>query len=114
MSQNRRAHDRFEAEVAAEIEVAGEVYEGETRDVSMGGVKVLVSASVDEGSPVVLTLILTHDGIEAPDEDPFETEATVMWAVPTDTGGAMLGLRFVDVAASQAKRLSRFLAAVGG
>ena len=84
MSTNRRAHDRFEAEVAAEVEAEGEVYEGQTRDVSMGGAKVLLSATVEEGSSVQVTLILTEDGIESPDEDPFETGATVMWAAPTD------------------------------
>lgn len=113
MSSNRRAHNRFEAEVAAEVEFGGEVYEGETRDVSMGGAKVLLGVAVEEGSSVVITLILTEDGIESPNEDPFEAEATVMWAAPSDTGGAMLGLRFIDVAAGQAQRLSRFLAATG-
>jgi len=112
--QNRRAYERHAAEVAAEVEVDGEVFEGETRDVSLGGVKVLVSAPIDEGSAVLLTLILTEDGIEDPDEDPFEVEATVMWAAPSDTGGAMLGLRFGEVAADQSKRLSRFLAALDG
>lgn len=114
MSSNRRAHDRFEAEVAAEVEVAGEIYEGETRDVSLGGARVLLGVAVEEGSSVVITLILTEDGIESPNEEPFEAEAMVMWAAPNDDGGAMLGLRFVDVAASQAQRLSRFLAATGG
>lgn len=111
--KNRRVHDRFNAEVAAEVEVDGDVYEGETRDVSTGGVRVLLNAAIEEGSAVLLTLILTEDGIEDPDEDPFEAEATVMWAAPSDTGGAMLGLRFGDVAGEQAKRLSRFLAALG-
>lgn len=111
---NRRAHDRFEAEVAAEVEFEGEIFEGETRDVSMGGVKVLVGGAVDEGRSILLTLILTEDGIESPNEDPFETEATVMWAAPSDTGGSMLGLRFISVAPDQAKRLARFLDAIGG
>lgn len=111
--KNRRAADRFEAEVAAEVEIDGELFEGETRDVSASGVRVLIGATIDEGSAVLLTLILTEDGIEDPDEDPFEAEATVMWAAPSDNGGAMLGLRFSDVAADQATRLQRFLGAIG-
>ncbi len=110
--KNRRAADRFEVEVVAEVEIDGEVFEGTTHDVSSSGVRVLLNTTVDEGSAVLLTLILTEDGIEDPDEDPFEAEATVMWAAPSDTSGVMLGLRFSDVAADQASRLKRFLAAI--
>jgi len=85
---------------------------GETRDVSNGGAKVQLDGSVEEGSSVALTLILMEDGIEDPDQDPFETAATVMWAAPTDDGGAMVGLRFGDMQRDQADRLTRFLSAL--
>ena len=85
---------------------------GETRDVSSGGAKVQLDDAIEEGSSVALTLILTEDGIEDPNEDPFETEATVMWAAPTDTGGAMVGLRFGEMAGEQGRRLTRFLGAL--
>lgn len=109
---NRRAHKRYEAEVAAEIEIDGDVLVGETRDVSTGGAKVELRDALEEGSSVALTLILTEDGIEDPNEDPFEAEATVMWAAPTDAGGAMVGLRFGNMAGEQSARLTRFLDAL--
>ena len=112
--ENRRAHKRYEAEVAAELEIDGEVWMGETRDVSSGGVKVQLTETLDEGSTVALTLILTIDGIEDPMQDPFETPAEVMWAAPTDEGGSIVGLRFGTLPGEQTAQLNRFLSALEG
>lgn len=110
--QNRRADRRFDAAVAAEVEVRGEMLEGQTSDISSGGVSVQLPAALPEGEGVRLTLILTQDGIEDPNEDPFDTTASVMWNAPSDTGQAMAGLRFVDLQAAQQAQLQRFLAAL--
>jgi c-di-GMP-binding flagellar brake protein YcgR len=85
----------------------------ETRDISEGGVAVVLEEPLHEGSTIDLSLILTQDGIEDPTEEPFSTKASVMWAAPTEDGQAMVGLRFTGVAAPEAQRLKRFLAAVG-
>ena len=109
---NRRKHPRFELALIAEIELNGELLSGETRDLSEGGVAVTLREALREGSTVELALILTEDGIEDPDEEPFQTQARVVWAAPTEEGEAMMGLRFADVAPDQQKRLARFLAAL--
>jgi len=109
---NRRAHRRHAVEVTAEIEIDGRLVSGTTRDVSTGGAKVVLDGDIEEGRAVAVAFILTEDGIEVADRDPFEIEATVMWAAPTDDGGAMAGLRFAELAADQATRLDRFLAGV--
>lgn len=85
---------------------------GETRDISAGGISVMLSQSIDEDSSVDLALILTQDGIEDPNEDPFVTRANVMWAAPTDDGRAMIGLRFTGTVKGEQQRLERFLAAL--
>ena len=72
----------------------------------------LLSEPIAEGGQVALTLILTLDGIEYPDEDPFQTNASVMWVAPNDDGAALVGLRFVKPEAEQTLRLRRFLAAI--
>jgi c-di-GMP-binding flagellar brake protein YcgR len=107
--QNRRAHLRHSVEVTAEIEIDGHFVSGTTRDVSTGGAKVVLDGEIAEGRAVAVALILTEDGIEAADKEPFEIEATVMWAAPTDEGGAMAGLRFAELGAEQCARLDRFL-----
>jgi len=110
--KNRREHVRYEASVAAEIELGGETLEGESRDISEGGASIVVQASLADGSKVPLTLILTQDGIEDPHHEPFSTEASVMWSAEQDDGRSMLGLRFANVTASQKAQLNQFLAAL--
>jgi c-di-GMP-binding flagellar brake protein YcgR len=109
---NRRQHVRYNLAIAAEIALDDETLTAETRDISAGGVSVLLNRPLQEGSSISLALILMQDGIEDPSEEPFETQAGVMWAAPTEGGGAMMGLRFTKVAPDQRKRLERFLAAL--
>ena len=113
---NRRKHTRFAVAIAAELDAAGTVFEGETRDLSEGGVSVLLpeealdAPALAEGTSLTLTLILTQDGVEDPDEAPFARQASVMWSAPTDDGGVQLGLRFAALSPDARARLQRFLA----
>jgi c-di-GMP-binding flagellar brake protein YcgR len=109
---NRREHRRYKVAVAAEILLRGETVEGETRDISEGGTALVLDHELPDGSTVALTLILTQDGIEDPDSQPFEASASVMWAAPTDDGRHMMVLRFKDVAPAAAEQLRGFLRAL--
>ncbi len=109
---NRRKHTRFTAAVAAEVDTGDQVLEGETRDISVGGVSVLIEEPMAEGIEIGVSLILTEDGIESADEDPLNVRAQVMWAAPTDSGACLLGLRFARLAPAELLRLQRFLAAL--
>jgi c-di-GMP-binding flagellar brake protein YcgR len=110
--ENRRKHVRFSLAIAAEIAIGDETLTAETRDISAGGVSVILSEPLAEGGTIALSLILTQDGIEDPREEPFETSASVMWSAPTENGDSMMGLRFAKVSPEQGKRLERFLAAL--
>jgi c-di-GMP-binding flagellar brake protein YcgR len=110
--KNRRAHVRYEASVAAEIEHRGETQEGETRDISEGGASVVFAAAFPDGAEIALTLILTQDGIEDPDHEPFSAPATVAWSAPQDDGRTMMGVRFAAISPEQKKQLAVFLAAL--
>jgi c-di-GMP-binding flagellar brake protein YcgR len=110
---NRRQHRRYQAAVAAEIELDGNTLEGETRDISVGGVSVLVDEPLDEGADIAVTLILTEDGIAAAHDDAeLAATARVMWTAPTEHGACLAGLRFVQLGAHETGRLNRFLAAL--
>lgn len=110
--QEQRQFRRYQVAVTAELEIAGETCVGETRDVSMGGISVLTDRTVEDGRELELALILTQDGVEDPNEDPFEAQARVMWSAPTDDGRSMLGLRFVALVPEQTAQLQRFLTAL--
>ena len=109
---NRRKHQRYRAAVAVELELEGELYEGETRDLSSGGASVLLRAPLTKGMELQLTLFLTEDGIETPDEESLGMQAQVMWVSKGQQGNTLAGVRFTPPAAEEAKRLTRLLAAL--
>ena len=77
---NRRKHQRVRAAIAAEVEIDFETYVAETRDLSEGGASLSLRGPVQDGMQLQLTLLLTEDGIEAPDVEPLTLTAQVIWA----------------------------------
>ena len=63
-----------------------------------------------ERSTVKVILFLTQDGIEDPDEEPFEAPAQVMWAAEQEAGRFVAGVRFGALSPAQSTQLERFLA----
>lgn len=109
MSADNRKHRRYAVELAAEVEIRGEMLVAATNNVSVGGVGLVVDREVPEGSELAVTLFLTQDGIEDPDENPFEAKAVVAWSAVQDAGTWIAGVRFEKVSPAQAAQLERFL-----
>jgi hypothetical protein len=109
---NRRKHARFRTEIAAEIDVEGEIFAASTRDVSQGGAQIVTDAKLQEGSIVTLTLILTEDGIESAHAEALTTRANVVWSGPTDSGETAAGLRFEGLGVSGTRTLTHLLSAL--
>ena len=109
---NRRKHARFTTEIAAELDVEGEIFAGKTRDVSQGGASILTDAKLLDGSSVTLTLILTEDGIESAHAEALCTRATVVWTAETDAGETAAGLRFEGLGVSGTRTLAQLLSAL--
>lgn len=109
---NRRKHARFRTAVAAEVEIDGEVSAGTTRDISQGGASILTDAQLIDGSSVMLTLILTEDGIESAHAEALCTRATVMWTAETDAGETLAGLRFESLGVGGTRTLAHLLSAL--
>jgi c-di-GMP-binding flagellar brake protein YcgR len=107
---NRRKHTRFRTAVAAEIEIEGEVFAGTTRDISQGGVSVASDAPLIEGQSIMLTLILTEDGIESAHAEALCTRARVVWLATQDDGETLAGLRFDALGNSGTRTLAALLA----
>ncbi len=111
MSDKRR-HTRYEVAIAGEVEIDGDILPASADNLSRGGVGVIVERGAPEGSTVQVTLFLTQDGIEDPDEEPFEAKSAVRWAITRDDGMHVLGLQFANVTEAGQQHLDRFLAAV--
>lgn len=110
---DHRQHPRYPVEVAAEVTVGRETLAAATQNISEGGVGLVSEAPFAEGSELSLSLFLTQDGIEDPDEEPFEVRATVAWTAPSDGGTHVSGIRFGALSAGQRAQLTRFLVALG-
>jgi c-di-GMP-binding flagellar brake protein YcgR len=110
--ENRRKHQRFRAAIAAELELDAEIYEGTTRDVSLTGASVFVRAPLADNAQLNLTLLLTEDGIAAPDADPLCLRAEVVWVGEPTPDGTLAGLRFLEVAEVDKPRLAALLDAI--
>ena len=114
MSGNeQRESRRYAVAVAAEVILDGMPVAAQTNNVSTGGVGLVLDQPVPEGGDLSVTLFLTQDGIEDPDEEPFEAVASVMWAGPRDDGSHSAGLQFANLSPAKALLLKRFLHAAG-
>ncbi|MFW5920746.1 MAG: PilZ domain-containing protein [Polyangiales bacterium] len=110
--QEQRKHRRFGVEVAAEVTIDGDVLIASTQNLSSGGAALVLEREVSDGASLEVTLFLTQDGIEDPEEEPFEATAQVMWGAPRDDDYYAVGVQFRDIDGDQQALLGRFLAAV--
>lgn len=113
MTSEQRRHTRYAVEVAAEVELGSDFLVASTMNISSGGVGLVTDRALEEGGEVNVMLFLTQDGIEDPDEEPFEARAEVMWAAEQEPGKFVSGLRFGQTTDDQKAQLQRFLAALG-
>lgn len=109
MSVEHRKHRRFPVELAAEVQVRGETVVASTQNVSSGGAGLVVDREMKAGAELAVTLFLTQDGIEDPDEQPFEAKAIVQWATVQSAGTWVTGVKFHPVSPGQKALLERFL-----
>lgn len=109
MSQDQRQHQRVDVEVAGEVVVDGDVIGASTKNLSAGGVALLLDREVPDGLELTLTLFLTQDGIEDPDQEPLEGPATVRWVAEREDGRFFVGLQFGALEGPAQERLEHFL-----
>jgi c-di-GMP-binding flagellar brake protein YcgR len=111
MTDNKRKHARYAVQVAAEVMLGTDVVIAATHNLSHEGAALALDRPVQEGSTVRVTLFLTQDGIEDPDEEPFEAPATVRWAAEQEDGSHVMGVHFPRLSPAQSLQLKRFLTA---
>jgi c-di-GMP-binding flagellar brake protein YcgR len=110
MTESTRRDPRYPVEVAAEVTAGGKTFATATQNISEGGVALLLDDPLEEGASLRVTLLLTQDGIEDPEEEAFDAKATVAWATPREGGGHTAGVRFSAISPKQRDHLRRFLA----
>jgi c-di-GMP-binding flagellar brake protein YcgR len=104
--EERRTSPRLNAVVP--VKVGADGARGETRDISEGGLGLVVKKPLERGSSVEIELVL-NEGAGAS----VKTMATVMWSAAADTGAHVAGLRFDGPSPEALERLKKFLAEKG-
>jgi uncharacterized protein (TIGR02266 family) len=102
----RRLHERAEADLAVVIDVRGESSAGVVENLSEGGLFVATDGVAQPGELVAVEFAL-------PGEDAsIRARAEVRWTrgVATDGTSGGMGLRFVELGASEATAIGRFVA----
>ena len=112
MTIDNRLHARYRVALAAELTLGARTLSAATQNLSAGGVGVMVSEALVEGTTIGVCIFLTQDGVEDPDQEPFDGRATVAWCAPTDAGTHLAGLRFAGVDEPQRLQLQAFLSAL--
>ncbi len=112
MTKEPRRHQRYTVEIAGEVTLGLETVAVATQNVSEGGAALVLDVAVDQGATLSLSLFLTQDGIEDPDQEPFETEATVAWVRKHGGGRTLAGVGFGAVSPAVKQLLRSFLAAM--
>jgi hypothetical protein len=101
--EERRRHRRVTASIPIKL---GGGQEGATQDLSEGGMGIVVSEKIEQGS--VIEVLLGGEG--APDDlTGLKTMAKVMWSAETDSGAYTAGLMFDGPSPEALDRLRKFL-----
>src|SRR3954454_6035649 len=82
----RRAHQRMDLRMSAEIRTATAAFTASTRDLSEGGAGLNSERALTEGEEIALGLFLVVDEIES-DMPPLWVKARVAWVGESDSGG---------------------------
>lgn len=100
---------RYDVELAAEVDAAGEPLLAATRNLSKGGVCLDVERALPEGETLGVSLFLTLEGIEQADNEALVVPAKVVWCTERDDGGFTAGMQFAALTPAQVRAVESFL-----
>ena len=109
MIKEKRRHPRYDIELKAELFTGKEILPVTTRNLSKGGVSLILKKPIEEGTTVGLSLFITEDGIEDPDQEPLNIKAKLVWCAPQNDGSFIAGARFVELNKRESDILDSFI-----
>jgi hypothetical protein len=101
VGQDKRVHDRTGLVLPLRVEFAGRSLEGESIDISVGGVRVSLPEEVPFGTKVKVLLVLPTLGEET------TLDADVRWTQKDPSGWFIVGLQFQRVRARETWALNQ-------
>jgi c-di-GMP-binding flagellar brake protein YcgR len=103
VTQEKRVHDRKSLTLPLRLEVGGKTLDGESVDISVGGVRVSVPEDLVFGTKVKIHVVLPTLG----EESVFEAE--VRWSQREASGWFVLGLQFHRVRARETWAINQLM-----
>ena len=105
----RREHPRFDLDVSAELLLGDDRVPCRTKNLSMGGVGLVLRQKIAEHIQVVANLFVIEDGIEDATTPSINMQSVVVWVAEVDAGHWEAGLRFAQMSDEQRNMLAHFL-----
>ena len=105
--EESRKHPRFKVKVQARATIGQRVLEALTRDISGGGICLLLSEELEPGTVMELSLalLLGHNSFS----ESLELSGKVVWCTPIEDEGFQTGVMFVAVDPQTQGYLEMFL-----
>jgi len=103
VGQEQRVHDRKDVVLPLQVEVGDKVLDGETTNISVGGVRVMLSEDVAFGTKVKVHVVLPTLGEET------VLDAEVRWSQKDPSGWYTLGLQFQRVRARETWAINQLM-----
>jgi hypothetical protein len=105
---NRRQHPRFAISLSVEIFTGQDAVPAVAKNLSQGGLGVVLGGPLTQGAQVGLSLFLCEDGIEDERTAPANMRGEVCWCTPAP-GGFAAGLRFLQPQPEHLTQIQAFL-----
>lgn len=95
--KEKRQHPRYNVELRAEVFTGKEIIPVLTRNISKGGLSLVLNRPIEEGKTIAISLFVTEDGIEDPDREPLNLKAKLVWCAEQEDGSYVVGARFMEL-----------------
>ncbi len=109
MPDNRRTFPRYDIALAAEVNTGQSLLAARAKNLSRGGVGIVVDEPVAENALLGISLFLVEDGIEDATTATLDIQGQVIWVAPTDQGVFEIGVRFAPLPPNQIRLLDHYL-----
>jgi len=108
--ENTRAHPRYDIRIGADVQAGDKVITAMTKNLSLGGVGLVLDRAIPEGITILVTLFVVLEDVEDSATEPFEIGARVAWCRRMGPETYEAGLAFEAMTAERQVFLGRYLA----
>jgi c-di-GMP-binding flagellar brake protein YcgR len=107
--EERREHPRIPVSISVVIYHEQEPIVARSKNLSLGGMAIVLDRRIEEGARVEVSFHLVLDGKVDLTTPRIRLEGTIIWAIPTAEGACDHGIRFSKLRAEDLTTLQTFI-----